>query len=365
MTRTRRGVLALAGAGAVLTGALGAAAAASAATTWLCRPGLAADPCVGDLTTTVVRADGTSTVRTSRSDPRAPIDCFYVYPTVTQAEGNNAPLAVEPGVTGVAAFQARQFSQACRVYAPLYRQITSPGFAAALTDRSVFRTAYGDVRAAWREYLRRHNRGRGFVLIGHSQGTAMLRALVRREIDRRPAVRRRLVSALLIGGNVLVRRGRDAGGDFTNVHACRRPAQVGCVVAYSSYDRTPPADAGFPRADGRLSRVIGAPGPGGLRVLCTNPAALGGGRAPLRALTAGSATPWAEYPGLHTARCRTHGVATWLGVTSPPSDPRAAARFPAGSPASGLHLFDVNLALGDLLGLVDRQSAAYLARAGR
>jgi hypothetical protein len=350
---------------ALLAVAVAGIAFAGAATTWLCRPGLADNPCVGDLTTTVVRADGTSTVRARRSDPRAPVDCFYVYPTVSRAEGNNAPLVAEGPVTGVAAFQARPFSRVCRVYAPLYRQITFAGFGAAPNDPSVFDTAYGDVRAAWREYVRRDNRGRGVVLIGHSQGTAMLRALIRREIDRRPAVRRRLVSALLIGGNVLVRRGRDAGGDFKRIRACRRPAQVGCVIAYSTYDATPPADAGFPRADGRLSRVIGAPGPRGLQVLCTNPAALGGGRAALRTLSSGSGTPWAEYPGLYRARCRTQGGATWLGVTSSPSDPRRGSRFPAGSPASGLHLFDVHTALGDLLDLVERQSAAYLREARR
>ena len=356
----KRLVLALAAVSAMM-----GAAPAGAATTWLCRPGLADNPCVGDLTTTVVRADGSRTVRARRSDPRAPIDCFYVYPTVTQAQGTNAPLAREAPVIGVAAYQARPFSQACRMYAPLYRQITSAGFGAALTDRSVFRTAYDDVREAWREYLRRDNRGRGVVLIGHSQGTAMLRALISREIERRPAVRRRLVSALLIGGNVLVRRGSDVGGDFTSVPACRRPAQFGCVIAYSTYDTTPPADAGFPRADGRLSRVIGARAPRGLRVLCTNPAALGGGRAALRTLSSGSRTPWAEYPGLYRARCRTQGEATWLGVTSSPSDPRAELRFPAGSPASGLHLFDVHAALGDLLDVVGRQSTAYLERARR
>jgi hypothetical protein len=136
------------------------------------------------------------------------------------------------------------------------------------------------------------------------------------------------------------------------------------VVGYSSYDTTPPPDAGFPRAGGRLSQVIGAGGRAGfegLQVLCTNPAALGsGGQAPLRTLSSGSTTPWAEYPGLYTAGCRTEGDATWLNVSVSPSDPRAGARFPAGSPASGLHLFDVNLALGDLVGLVRSQAAAWL-----
>jgi hypothetical protein len=346
-----------------LAGGLAAAAPAPAAATWLCAPGLAAaeNPCVGGLETTVIAADGTRTVRPARSNPRAPVDCFYVYPTVSGAPGTNAPLAPEPAVTATARFQASPFSRVCRVYAPLYRQITSAGWGAALGDPSVFRTAYRDVRAAWREYLRRHNRGRGVVLIGHSQGTAMLRRLVHDEIDRRPATRRRLVSALLIGGNVLVRRGRDAGGDFRRVRACGRRAQVGCVVAYSTYDEKPPPDASFPRAGDPISRIIGLAGGRRVQVLCTNPAAPGRrSEAPLRTLAAGSSTPWAEYPGLYTARCRTQGGATWLHVRSSPADPRAAARFPVLAPARGLHLFDVNLALGDLVGLVRVQGAAWL-----
>jgi hypothetical protein len=363
VTGARRGLLAAAAALVAAAGGLVAAAPAPAATTWLCRPGLAAadNPCVGDLTTTVVAADGTRTVRQARSDPRAPIDCFYVYPTVSGAPGTNAPLAPEPAVTGVARFQASPFSRVCRVFAPLYRQITSAGWAAARRDPSVFRTAYRDVRAAWREYLRRHNRGRGVVLIGHSQGTAMLRRLVHDEIDRRARARRRLVSGLLIGGNVLVRRGRDAGGDFRHVRACERRAQAGCVVAYSTYDDTPPPTASFPRAGDPMSRIIGLPGGERAQVLCTNPAALGSGaEAPLRTLSAGSPTPWAEYPGLYAARCRTQGDATWLHVRSSPADPRGAARFPVGRPERGLHLFDVHLALGDLVGLVRVQAKAWL-----
>jgi hypothetical protein len=348
--------------------ALGAPASAPATTTWLCEPGAAADrnPCVGDLTTTVVAADGRRSVHPARANPRAPIDCFYVYPTVSAASGANAPLALEPAVTNVARFQARPFSRACRVYAPLYRQITSAGWAAALGDPSVFRTAYRDVRGAWREYLRRHNRGRGVVLIGHSQGTAILRRLVHDEIDLRPRVRRRLVSALLIGGNVQVRRGRDAGGDFRRVRACRRRAQAGCVVAYSTFDAPPPPGAAFSRVGDAISRVIGLDGGKRLQVLCTNPAAPGSGReAPLRTLTTGSATAWVEYPGLYAARCRTQGDATWLNVRSAPSDPRAAAGFPVLSAARGLHLFDVNLALGDLVGLVRTQGATWLRRRDR
>ena len=116
----------------------------------------------------------------------------------------------------------------------MYRQLTLQG----ILDRSkitpaVQAKAYSGVRAAWREYLARYNRGRGVVLLDHSQGMFVRRRLVGDEIDDRPAVRRLLVSALLLGGNVTVRKRRDAGADFRQVRVCRSNAQLGWVVAYS------------------------------------------------------------------------------------------------------------------------------------
>jgi hypothetical protein len=47
-----------------------------AGTTWLCRPGLAGDPCTADLTTTVVEPDGATRVERASPAPDPPIDCF-------------------------------------------------------------------------------------------------------------------------------------------------------------------------------------------------------------------------------------------------------------------------------------------------
>ena len=48
--------------------------------TWLCRPGRQ-DACAVDLTATVIASDGTMTRETTAANLKAPIDCFYVYPT--------------------------------------------------------------------------------------------------------------------------------------------------------------------------------------------------------------------------------------------------------------------------------------------
>jgi hypothetical protein len=237
----------------------------------------------GSLTTTVLPAgDGPAARERARSARDAKVDCFYVYPTVSDQPRTNATLARDPEVKAIARFQASRFSQHCRMFAPVYRQLTLKAIAVPRDAGSRAATvAYRDVRDAWREYLRKHNKGRGVVLIGHSQGTFMLRELIKREIDPSASARRRLISGLLIGGNVEVRKGSDRGGDFRTVRACRSAAQLGCVVGYSMFDQVPAPDARFARTPAS-----------GREILCTNPAALGGGSGTLDPYT-----PTAPFPG--------------------------------------------------------------------
>ena len=90
------------------------------------------------------------------------------------------------------------------------------------------RQGYADVREAWRTYLRKYNHGRGVIFVSHSQGSFVLRKLIAEEVDGKPAVRKRMLSALLLGGNVTVKKGSDRGGDFKHIRACRsrRPARA-------------------------------------------------------------------------------------------------------------------------------------------
>jgi len=188
----------------------------------LCRPGLADNPCESSLDTTVVSADGTSTTESAVPATDPPIDCFYVYPTVSGQTTTNANLQIDPEQKAIAIQQASRFSQVCQIYAPMYRQLTLATInSASGATPEASAIAYGDVLAAWQDYLANYNDGRGVVLIGHSQGTFMLIHLITTEIDPDPTVRRLLVSALLIGGNVTVAKGEDAGGDFENIPACR------------------------------------------------------------------------------------------------------------------------------------------------
>jgi hypothetical protein len=325
-------------------------------TVWVCRPGLADNPCTTNLDATVVRPGGTRT-RVPFVPAAAPAaDCFYVYPTVSTAPGDNAPRIAAPEVVDAVHAQAALFSSVCRVFAPAYQQVTSRALLSGrYFDPAVQNIAYGDVRKAWRDYLAHDNDGRPFVLIGHSQGSLVLTRLVKEEIDQDKALRDRMLSALLIGSNVTVPEGRDVGGSFTNVPACRTAGQTHCVIAYSSFASTPPSYSLF----GRTTST-------GIDVLCTDPTALAGapGAAhpyvPAGRVTAGAralpGTGFVAYPAGIRLSCRTAAGATWLQVSPVPGSAVPPFQMTLG-PAWGLHVADVSLALGDLVEAVRRQAA--------
>ncbi|HMJ82526.1 MAG TPA: DUF3089 domain-containing protein [Vicinamibacterales bacterium] len=349
---------------------------------WLCRPGRA-DACAVDQSTTIVAANGTLTREDWKANPNAAIDCFYVYPTVSTDTGGNSDMNAGPEENGVVRAQLARFASQCRVFAPLYRQATLTALRAAATaspiavDRAL---GYNDVLDSWNHYLQHDNNGRGVVLIGHSQGSGVLTQLMRNEIDGKP-VQSKMISALLLGTSLAVPKGKDVGGAFQHIPLCHSTSQVGCAIAYASFRSTipPPANSRFGRAQGE-----------NMQAACVNPAALGGGSGELHAYLSaagrsivGSAaeprpwvtpakpieTPFVSVPGLLTAQCVANDKGSYLEVTvhGNPADPRVddiAGDVMANgevNPSWGLHLIDVNLAMGNLVDIVRGQGKAYLA----
>jgi hypothetical protein len=356
-----------------------AAAAATAAPNyadpgaWLCRPGRA-DACAADQSATVISASGERRVEAFAPATAAPIDCFYVYPTVSTDQAENSDLAADAEERAVASVQAARFGSVCRLYAPLYRQATLALIRDALSGKVKDRTAaldraYQDVKAAWAHYLTSDNGGRGVVLIGHSQGAIMLKRLLAEEIEGKTAARR-LVSAMLIGTNVEVAKGGTTGELKTPL--CRQADQTGCVVSYVSFRAAspPPERSLFGRAASPERQVA-----------CTNPANLAGGDAKLtpyfvargmgdRSTPFGPwtqdgapvTTPFVSTPGVITARCVADANGSYLAVTAPAYVGGDVVFMGQLLPSWGLHLIDMNLAMGDLVRLVERQGRAYLRR---
>ena len=344
----------------------------TAGTVWLCRPGLADDPCTASLAMTSVPANGPRTVTTPQPATASPFDCFYVYPTVSTQPTDNANLKVQAAEVGAVVSQASPFSTLCRVWAPMYRQRTEESLAKGLgNDPTADAVAYNSVLASWKDYLTHFNDGRPVIFIGHSQGAAMLIRLLAGQIDPSKKLRRQMVSSIIAGGNVTVPVGRDVGSTFKHLSLCTSTTQIACVIAYSTFPSRPPADSDFGRPGQGVSLQSGQTARAGVQVACVNPAALAGGAANLdpQFLTATMpppappvSTPWVTFPRLYSARCKSSGGATWMQVTdvAGKSDTRPVVTEALG-PVWGYHLDDVNLALGDLLHDVALEEQAYRA----
>ena len=333
-------------------------------TVWLCRPGHQPDPCLSDLTTTVVDGAGR---RTTSPDPRTvrhpkPLaaDCFYAYPTVSSEPTPNADLRVQNAERQVALVQAARFSAVCDVWSPIYRQRTLGDLfnvSDGAPNSTAHQIAYASLRSGWRSFLATHDPARPIVLIGHSQGASMLIRLLRNDIDGNPAVRRQIAVAVLLGGNLTVAKGAAIGGDFHHIPLCTRPGEPECAIAFSTFPGQPPVGAFFGRPGSGVSLLSGNVRTAGLQVACVNPVAPGSVATlglhpyfPSALARSGASTPWTAYPGHATAQCRTGGGASWLQVSPTSAGQQAAALLHERLGALwGFHDIDVNLALGDLV----------------
>lgn len=343
---------------------------------WLCRPGVTGDACDLDLDATLVHPDGSTEPEPFEAAVDPPVDCFYVYPTISTDSGANSDRMADAPEIAIAANQAARFAEVCNVYAPIYRQIPlgalfsrlsseSDGTADDETDEetdsgseeSPSDIAYGDVRDAFMHYLAEDNDGRPFVLIGHSQGAGQLGRLIAEEIDPNDAIRSQMLSAMLIGGAVAV-SGQDA---YENVPACAAPTDTGCVISYASFyaGEPPPEDSLFGHLRGAAEG----------RAICTNPAdPADPGALPLQSyFQAGHSedapdvdTPYIHYDGLLTGDCQADDSFDWLEIAIAPGVSPELPTDLGGriTPQWGSHLSDVNFAQGDLIELVRAQSSA-------
>lgn len=244
---------------------------------WLCGPDANPDHCTSaDLSSTRILDDGSTSVVEHTAAPAPAIDCFYVYPTVRfEPEcGNAVDFEDIDAEIFAAQNQAARFSSVCRVFAPLYRQrVRCPAFDrdGVVGFREIDDVAFEDVRDAFEHFLRQHGDARPFVLLGHSQGADLLARLVKERVAPDAPLRRRMLVAILPGGDIFVPREGASDETLGDVPLCRSNEETGCVITYRTFSAThPPAidsDQDPPRKE----------------LACTNPAAPEGGRAELRA----------------------------------------------------------------------------------
>ena len=354
---------------------------------WLCRPGRD-DYCAVDQSATQINSDGKMIeVAFTGATENPPVDCFYVYPTVSIDPSGNSDLTPNREEAGVILNQAARFSSVCRVFAPLYRQVTLTALRARIQGQDMkadWTMGYGDVLRAWNHYLDNDNNGRGVVLIGHSQGSGVLNNLIKQEIDGKP-LQKQIVSAMLTGSNTAVPVGKVVGRDFKHMPLCEQQGQTECVISFVTFRNDVP-----PPPNSRFGRVRGHEDDPSQQAACTNPAELdgsGGVLIPyLGAADSGFAvetkagewvkgkptptTPFVTLPGLLTAECVYERGFSYLSVTThaiaddPRTDSIPGDVYTEGQRLDdwGLHLIDMNIAMGNLVNIVRQQGYSWISR---
>ena len=167
------------------------------------------------------------------------IDCFYVYPTVSDQKTTISNLHIDPGgavdralpgralfavLPGVRAHVPADHGSGARVGQPRRR-------------RRSCELPLSDVRRAFTTYLQQLQPWPRFRAHRPLAGLVPARELIAKDIDPHAALRRRLVSAILLGGNVLVKRGTTSAGTSSTFRPAPAPPSSAVSIAFSTFDR--------------------------------------------------------------------------------------------------------------------------------
>jgi hypothetical protein len=164
---------------------------------------------------------------------------FYVYPTAySSAPGGPIYCPVDdPGMMqgAQAAFQrqATAFLPVGNVYAPYYRQIDAAyqlSLPFAQQKRNIAGIPSTDVFAAFKHFLKHFDRGRPFILVGHSQGSAVLANLLATYMKSHPRVYERMIAAYVVGYPIQ--------GTYLEQHPhlkfAKGPSDTGVIVSWNT-----------------------------------------------------------------------------------------------------------------------------------
>jgi predicted esterase len=167
-------------------------------------------------------------------------DVFMLYPTAyAQKNENSSPVAkidnptMRAGAQVFLATQGSAFDTSGNVYAPYYRQLDAKWL---LTKSKEEQAQYtdgvpkADVMAAFDYYIKHENNNRPFILVGHSQGARMLKAIMYDYFKNNPGVSDRMIAAYVLGQSVT----QQEMNDNPQVKFATGPDDTGVVISYNT-----------------------------------------------------------------------------------------------------------------------------------
>lgn len=185
-------------------------------------------------------ADRTPNPTLKDNQTTATVDVFFLYPTtLTESVKNgdhwngdvaDTKLNKKTDESSIL-FQASAFNGAGKIYAPRYRQAHYYSFVTKdeKSADQALDTAYSDVVAAFKYYLKHYNQGRPFILAGHSQGARHAMRITRDFIEGTP-LEKQLVAAYFAGWPV-------PETWFKSLKPCDAPDDTGCFCTWRTFER--------------------------------------------------------------------------------------------------------------------------------
>jgi hypothetical protein len=177
------------------------------------------------------------------------VDVFFVHSTGFVGPGGwNSTMEIEnseaQSIEYMLSSMASIFNGCCNIYAPHYREANIQSF---MPEKFEFGTqaldlAYQDVAQAFDYYLQHFNKGRPFIVVGHSQGTTHALRLLEEKVDNTPLFQH-LVAAYVVG--YWLPKDKFSRG-FEQITACTSADQTGCIVSYDTYGQGGQLDSKVP-----------------------------------------------------------------------------------------------------------------------
>ena len=170
-------------------------------------------------------------------------DVFYIHPTLfcnplSPRMNLRKDAHIRTRVSNFTAEQTAVIVPNARVFAPVVRQLDYSYVAIAIGSRRGWRkyrmlnSGANDTLAAFKYYLKHYNRGRPYILFGHSQGAMDLYLMMLKSQD--IAVRRGFVAAYLIGLPRLT--GNEIAADMAprGIRPAAKEDDLGVVIGWNT-----------------------------------------------------------------------------------------------------------------------------------
>ena len=142
------------------------------------------------------------------------VDAFYIYSTVymgtNEGDPDYATLDNAEMLNGIKiehAIKSSVFEESTNLFIPIYRQSSLKHASDVFQkdeniDAALISMPYTDITAALDYYFENYNNGRPFIIAGHSQGSAILRLVLRDYFKAHPEYYERMVAAYAIGYSI-------------------------------------------------------------------------------------------------------------------------------------------------------------------